>query len=199
MTVGGCGLVGSLYQIFIHPLVPKPTIKAEHSMAGKRVLIWVDDFSGSGGPSTRVRYELTGQLGRALLEQEAVESVVDYHEIARFRNRIGESFSLSSSELGEQFEVDEIFYITIERFQLHHDAGEGYYRTNCVGYCKIVEVASGRQVWPQGRINHAFSGMGKLTEGRGQRFENRLVRELCEQITGGLAPLFYDHKQEDVL
>ena len=84
--LSGCGGLGAFYGIFIAPFVPAKTIPPEHDMSGRRLLIWVDDFS-LAQRNALLRRELTGQLAAELLDHQAVESVVDYTQIISFRRR----------------------------------------------------------------------------------------------------------------
>ena len=194
LTASGCGILGAPYQLFIYPLLPKPTIPAEHDMTEKVVLIWVDDLSAQQTENPRLRRELTEQLREQLLEHEAAQAIIEYNAIAGFRNRHPEFSELSPEQLGEHFAVDEVLHIIIDEFQLRHEAGQGFFRGVISGRCTVVDVATGRRVWPKGPMHHSLSVRDELSHGQGQAFEDRLLRRLVAKIPPTLAPKFYRHK-----
>lgn len=196
LMVSGCGWLGATYNIFIYPLLPKPTVAAEYDMREQAVLIWVEDVTATQMENARVRRELTEQLREALLEHKAAREIVDYKDIADFRNRHPEFSELSPQELGARFEVDEVLYIAIDEFQLRHEAGEGFYRGLLSGRCKVTNMETGRRVWPTGPTNRNINVTGELTQGQGQAFEDRLVRRLVAKAVPMLAPAFYKHKKQ---
>jgi len=81
MAMGGCAGLGAVYGIFIDPLIPAPTIKAEHDMSGKKALIWVDLTADSGRHPQLVR-ELTEQIAKELKAHKAVLETTEYGKIA---------------------------------------------------------------------------------------------------------------------
>lgn len=194
LTTGGCGIIGAPYALFIAPLLPKPTIAAEHDMSEKVVLVWVEDVSGGQQKNVRLRRELTQQIGEELLKHKAAREVIDYNRIARFRNRHPDFRKLLPEQLGSRFDADEVLYILIKEFRLGHEAGQGFYRGNLFGQCKVVEVATGKRLWPEGRTSQVVSASDKLTHGEGQAFEDRLLRRLVAKIPGTLVKSFYEHK-----
>ena len=196
LTASGCGLLGATYNIFIHPLLPKKTIPAEHDMSEKIVLIWVDDVSAQRTENARLRRELTGQMRDELLKHKAAQDIVAYNVIASFRNRHPELGELSPEQLGRRFEADEVLHIVIDEFQLRHEAGKGFYRGNLVCRCKVVEVSTGKRLWPVGPVTRAVSVTDELSHGEGQAFEDRMMRRLVAKVPPLLAPSFYKHKKQ---
>lgn len=194
LTMGGCGIIGAPYALFIAPLLPKPTVAAEHDMSDKVVLVWVEDISGGQRENVRLRRELTQQIGAELLEHKAAREVIDYNRIASFRNRYPDFTKLLPEQLGSRFEADEVLYILIKEFRLRHEAGQGFYRGDLFGQCKVVEVATGKRLWPEGMTSQVVSASDELAYGEGQAFKDRLLRRLVAKIPGTLVKSFYKHK-----
>lgn len=196
LTASGCGLLGATYNIFIYPLLPKKKILAEHDMSEKTVLIWIDDVSTQRTENARLRRELTEQIRDELLKHQAAQDIVAYNIIASFRNRHPELGELSPMQLGRSFEADEMLHIVIDEFQLRHEAGKGFYRGNLVCRCKVVDVSTGKRLWPVGPVTRAFSVTDELTHGQGQAFEDRMMRRLVAKVPPLLGPFFYEHKKQ---
>jgi len=187
----GCG---PFYGLFIAPLIPKKKIMAEHEMQEKNVLIWVE-ISAATEHSPILRRELTLKMKEELAINEAVGQVVDYDRLVQFRHRNPRLAELSIKELGEKFQAQEVLYILINKYKLKHEAGEGYCRAAGGGYVKVIDVATGRRLWPTGQ-NHRFFHVDEgVTMGTGQQFENEQVRKLCESIAKKIVPFFYEHKK----
>jgi len=189
--LAGCG---PFYGLFIAPLIPKKKVKAEHEMQGKNVLIWVE-ISATTEHNPILRRELTLKLKEELMLNKAVGQIVDYNRLVRFRHRNPRLAELSIKELGEKFQAREVLYILINKYKLKHEAGEGYYHASSGGYVKVIDVATGRRLWPTGQSHRFFHVDGGVTMGTGQQFENEQVRKLCESIAKEIAPFFYEHKK----
>ena len=187
----GCG---PFYGLFIAPLVPKKKVMAEHEMQEKNVLIWVE-ISATTEHNPTLRRELTLKLKEELVLNEAVGQIVDYNRLVRFRHRNPRLAELSIRELGDKFQAQEVLYILINKYKLKHEAGEGYYHASGDGYIKVIDVATGRRLWPAGQSHRFFHVDAGVTMGTGQQFENEQVRKLCESIAKRIAPSFYEHKK----
>jgi hypothetical protein len=190
LTLAGCG---PIYGIFIDPLVPKPKIPAEHDIAGKKVLVWVDD-TACKTPNAIVRRELTQQIRQTLSEHHAVGSVIDYENIVQFRRKHPDLSELTIQQLGQTSHADEVLYVMIDNFSLHHEAGEGFYDTNMSGYCKIVNAADGKHLWPAEQMSRQFNAKGRFSNDDEPDMENKLIRELCREAAEEIALSFYKHQ-----
>ena len=193
MLVNGCGLVGALYGNLIDPLIPAPMIEAEHKMTDRTVLIWIDDFS-SPRPEPLLRRQLIERVREELLDHDAAGAIVEPHRVTQFRQAHPDFSELPIQQLGRQFQADEVLYILIEEFSLRHDAGAGFYQSRIAGYAKVVEVASGKRLWPTDRARRPFALKGKLEQGQGQFYENQLIGQLARNAAQTLAPFFYRHR-----
>jgi len=201
-ALAGCG---PFYGIFIDPLIPASKVPAEHDMSDKHILIWVDDFSAAVQDSNKppgapaLRRELTEKLRQELLDNHAVASAVDYDSIVRFRRQNPGKTELSIQQLGTaipQKPAQEVLYIMIDNFKLHHEAGQDCYDASIDGYCKIIDVATGKQPWPAGQTHRTFHAGGKVAVGHGQAFEDEQVRLLCREAAENIAPFFYEHRKQ---
>jgi hypothetical protein len=189
--LAGCG---PFYGLFIAPLIPKKKVMAEHEMQGKNVLVWVE-ISATTEHSPILRRELTLKLKEELILNEAVGQIIDYNRLVQFRHRNPRLAELSIKELGDKFQANEVLYILINKYKLKHEAGEGYYHASSGGYVKVIDVATGRRLWPAGQNHRFFHVDGGVTIGAGQQFENEQVRQLCESIAKKISPFFYEHKK----
>ena len=192
---GGCG---AFYGIFIDPLMPPPIIPAEHNMIDKDILIWVDraDSFSNSAQSPLLRRELTLQLQQKLLENLALGSVIDYERIIQYRNTYPNIAQMSIQKLGEKFHAQQVLYVLINDFKLHHEAGQGYYQAEIEGYCKVIDVETGKRLWPIHQTHRPFSEKKPVTTGDGQNFENEQVRNLTKDLASKIATFFYKHKKK---
>jgi hypothetical protein len=193
LVVGGCGLFGALYGALIDPFIPTAKVAAQHDMSEKKVLIWVDD-AYLAQPHHLLRRELTNQLASNLRQNQAVADLVDYSQMARFRQTNPNYADQTIQQLGRQMQADEVLYIMIDKFQLQHQAGKGFYRPQLSGYSKVIDVATGNRLWPVDQSRRPFSIGGQLTEGQGQIYEDKQVKELSKQLVEIIAPSFYEHR-----
>jgi len=191
-ALAGCG---PMYGIFIDPLVPKQKIPAEHDLSGKKVLVWVDDVACKT-PNAILRRELTLQIQQTLTRHHAVGSVIDYENIARFRQKHPNLSELTIQQLGQTSHADEVLYVMVDDFNLHHAAGKGFYDTNMTGYCKIVDVSDGKHLWPAEQMSRQFNAKGRFSNDEEPDMENKLIRELCREAAEEIALAFYKHQAD---
>ena len=187
--VGGCG---EFLGFFIAPLIPPKNIEAEHDMTKRNVLIWVDD-AYPGSNHHLLRRELTRQLAEHLIDKKALTKVIDYPRIARFRQENPDFIDMAIQQLGQQFKVDQVLYVYLDKFQFRHEAGKGFYRPKLTGSAKIIESATGKRLWPIEQSFRSFSLEGELAQGQGAAFENKQVKQLCEAAAEQIGPFFYRH------
>jgi hypothetical protein len=189
----GCNVTDTLYVIFIAPLVPAPTVKAEYSMADKTVLIWIDDTTVEvKHPS--LRRELTSEIHTLLEEHRAIDGIVEYAKIARFRTTHPEFINMSIQELGQRLGAQQVLYLFINQFQFRHEAGEEYYQPGVSGSCKVVDVETGERVWPTEQSYRSFAVNHPLVQGKGPQFEEGQIQTLGVAVAQEIAPYFYKHK-----
>ena len=194
LSAGGCGLIGSFYGIFIDPLIPRPKVAAEHDMSDKTVLIWVDDVF-LDQPSHLLRRELTKQLAAQLLDHQAVAKVIDYNRITTFRSLHPHFADMTIQQFGQGLDAQEVLYLLIDKMQLQHQAGKGFYRPSLSGCGKVIDVATGKRLWPADQSRRPFFVTGPLEQGQGQAFEDHLVKQLSGQLVEIITPSFYRHRQ----
>ncbi len=195
LTAAGCG---PIYGIFIEPIRPKPKIPAEHNLRDKKVLVWVErgDEHAFGGEGAVLRYELTMKLHDELKKHKAADALVAYDEIARYRHHNPDWAAENLRDIGSYFKADEVLYVLIEHFQLRHAAGHDYYDAGVSGQCKVIDVESGKRLWPRNETHRRFAATGQITSGSGQIFEASEVRKLCQDAAARIAIHFYTHKKK---
>lgn len=198
LVVPGCGFFGAFYGIFIDPLIPPPTVEAEHTMNDARVLIWVDDaYLEHSNPF--LRRTATQALASDLLEHNAVGEIVEYARIAQFRQQHPDLSPYTIQQIGQELDADQVLYLLLERFQLQHDAGPGYYRPELTGYAKVLDVATGKRLWPVEQTKLGFHYQSSLTEGQAgpsDAIEQKLLQALADTLAADLGPRFYKHPGE---
>jgi hypothetical protein len=177
-------------------LIPPPTVEAEHSMADKTILIWIDD-TVVGPKHHSLRRELTMQMRKHLEEHQAVGGTVEYSKITKFRMSHPEFIDMSIQELGKRLQAQQVMYLFINQFQFYHEAGEGYYQPSLSGSCKIVDVSLGERVWPKDQSYQSFAVNQPMIEGKGTEFQDGLIQKLGAAVAQEIAPYFYKHKKTE--
>ncbi|OQA02058.1 MAG: hypothetical protein BWY71_00164 [Planctomycetes bacterium ADurb.Bin412] len=195
VALGGCNMLGAFYGIFIDPLVPAPKVEAEHEFGSQKVLIWIDDISNhERGPI--LHREIIENTQRELRENLKDFQTVAYDDIVRFRRQFPDYPSLNIQEIGQKLQAEQVLYIYIDSFQLQHAAGEGYYLASLNGHLNVIEVETGKRLWPKDHLFRPLSQTGQLEQGQGDLLEDKLVRQLSRQIAQQIAPYFYNHRLE---
>ena len=192
----GCNIPNTLYAIFIAPLIPPPTVEAEHSMADKTLLIWIDD-TAVGPKHHSLRRELTMQMRKHLEDHQAIGDTVEYLKITQFRMTHPEFIDMSIQELGKRLQAQQVMYLFINQVQFYHEAGEGYYQPSLSGSCKIVDVNLGERVWPIDQSYQSFAVTQPMIEGKGTEFEDGLIQKLGAAVAQEIGPYFYKHKKTE--
>lgn len=188
----GCGLVGAIYGALIDPLIPGPTVATEHDMTTHRVLIWVEDRS-QGPQNPVLRRELTTQLRQELLDHQATTDIIDYQQIANFRNQHPDFTGMSLAQLGSHLNADQVLHVTIDAFRLHHQAGKDFYHASLTTFSHVIEVPSGKHLWPATLGTRPLTTTDDITQGQGADFENRLIRKISQEQAQQLSRAFYEH------
>jgi hypothetical protein len=192
MCAAGCGVIGGVYGAIIDPMIPPPTIKSEHDMTQKHVLVWVDDpMNSSSAP--QLKRELTEQLIQQLTSHKAVKSAVEYSRIIEFCYSHPEYAQTSMQRIGEFFQAEEILQVTIVDFTLRYETQEEFYQPRISGNMKVIDASTGVRVWPITANQNTFDLISKLIPGKDEHLEETLVRNLCEVTSLQIAQYFYDH------
>lgn len=195
VLLSGCQNIAGLYALFIDPLIPPEVIAAEHDMSGQKVLVWVDD-PRSGSQYVLLRRSLTQALGAELVRQQAVDKVVSYEKISRFRVRHPD-YGMNIKALGEKFQVDQVVYLLVNDFSWDYEAGTGFYQPKIRGYIKVMDAQDdGRRLWPEDRVHQTFQYKGAVQEGKGALFKKKLLQTFSQTVASGLSKYFYEHTLE---
>ncbi|HPY78438.1 MAG TPA: hypothetical protein PLQ45_11370, partial [Anaerohalosphaeraceae bacterium] len=64
------------------------------------------------------------------------------------------------------------------------------------GHLNVIEVETGKRLWPKDHLFRPLSQTGQLEQGQGDLLEDKLVRQLSRQIAQQIAPYFYNHRLE---
>ncbi|MCP4707678.1 MAG: hypothetical protein GY869_03550, partial [Planctomycetes bacterium] len=173
----GCGVLGSFYGVFIDPFIPRVPIPAEHDLTEKNILLWVD-YQAESNTNHMLRRELTEHLRKELLDHNAAASIVDYQHIASQRLLHPEIMQMTIQQLGQKFNSDQVIYLLVDNFELAHEAGPGFYKPTVTGYLKIIDVDSGKRLWPNDQTHHPYTYDTGFSEAQNNLQQQRMIREL---------------------
>lgn len=191
-VLGGCmPAVG----LFADTFIPEKTIKAEYTLKEDTLLIWVVLQVPEGENEALLRREMTEKLRDLLVIRKAAREVIKYEEVSRFRRQRTENAVMEAEVLGQELKANKVLYVVVQEFRLVPQADNGFYDVHVGGHCKLVEVASGKQLWPLGMPERTFVIGNDVTPGSGPTFMNRVIRQISHEFAQTVGPSFYDHKQ----
>ena len=188
----GCGLLGGFYGVFIDPFIPRAPVPAEHDMSEKKILVWID-YQAEPDTNHMLRRELTEHLRQELNDHQAAAAIVEYQQIAQYRLLHPEVMQMTIQQLGQKFETDQVLYLYVDNFQLAHEAGPGYYKPTLTGHLKIIDVDSGKRLWPTSQTQHPFTFDTGFQEAQNDLRRQQMIRELCQKTAQNLTLFFYKH------
>lgn len=194
----GCGALGAFYGIFIDPLIPPKTIKAQHSFKDKTVMVWVEPMPGAE-TTPHLRRLLNSQLIDNLDAQEKEETLkalIPYDRLAEYRLHHPDYTNRPLTEIAKHFQADEILSIVIEKCDLHHDAAEGYYNILIIGSAEVIQTADGARLWPTAQTRLPFTIADQPVLGQGENFETQFMERTAQNFAAQIGPWFYDHKEK---
>lgn len=189
-AVGGCGLPAVLGT----PSAYEQKVEAEYNLAEidrkAKVLVLVEQ-PGWIQSSHNLRQSVSGALAEDITEKIKLSqrNLVPYEKLIEHRNAYGMGFSaLDPAEVGRMLGADLVLAVTIDGYQMDAMADSGYYRGAMTTSSRIVEVDSGRQVWPE-----SVYGAGKVVR-VGFEVESRVtaVKRLAESTSHCIVRYLYD-------
>ncbi|MFG0251516.1 MAG: hypothetical protein ACF8NJ_01420 [Phycisphaerales bacterium JB038] len=156
-------------------------------------LVFVDDRASKLGRSS-LRLSISEVAGRALLQNELVEDVINSQGAIAFARTELPDKPFTIEEIGESVGAAQIIYVEIDGFGLTNDGVT--LAPTASARARVVEVgATPARVWPEGA--DAFQvyaqvrdqGEVQLTNASRRALQDKLAAELGAAI----AKLFYEH------
>lgn len=187
----GCNVVTPIAYAIHGPEKVMPVFTLEELA---KTVIFVDDPS-SRITQRRLRYAIADRATKELLAKRVLVDMLDPRGIltAASNERYGEQMSIS--ELGKSVGADVVIYAVVTDFSMSPETGAYIPRSNL--RVKVIDVASGKRLWPGDEKGHLANVQipqkpGSNPTSSGERLE--IEQSLADRTGLGLAQLFYKHE-----
>ncbi len=175
MVFGGCGVISRLGTESSHERkVEAEYDLSEHGEGKILVLVRQPYLLGS---DVNLRYHLSERLNKILIKKMKVpaKNVISYDQLLEFRSKRSDFLSLSVREAGQAIGAQLVLYVMVDRYELAElpepDFYNGYFQTSA----RVVEVSSGRVLWPKAG-GHKTTKVGfDLETGGSEKAVSRLI------------------------
>ncbi len=159
-----------------------------------KTVVFVDDPS-SRVMQRRLRFAIADRATKELLAKRVLVDMIDPRGVltAASNERHGEQMSIS--DLGKTVGADIVIYAVVTEFSLTPETGS--YIPQASLRVKIVDVATGKRVWPSDESGQLISiqiPQRPGTSPTGPAAKLQVEQQLSERAGLGLAQLFYKHE-----
>lgn len=191
---GGCSAGGALAYKFS----PPPTIPAEYKPAKKPTLVFVENFQNPDlvqVQADRLQREISAELA-----DHKVVPVVAAEKLMDLRSSRPQDFaSMNICAVASALGAGQVIYVNLARFSVDPQPGSEMLKGNTEAMVKIVDVTSGRTLWPR----ETSVGRQVKVETPYLRVENGVTpdaaqEEMFRTLADKIAKLFYDWQSDDV-
>jgi len=190
-ALSGCQLAGWFANVF----APPQKVKAKYvPPPDKAVLVLVD------GPMYLIhyeplRYELTTELNKRIVEKGIARQAVPYESLQRLSATTPEYYQLSIPAVGDRVGADLVLYVLVKEFVLKEDGETSpIWTPRLTASVKVVDVKKGR-LWPKGPEGHLVDEVKLPTkEDSSQRYGETASRQLAAQMAAEITRLFHDYE-----
>ncbi len=193
----GCNLVAPVAYAIHGPEKINPVYTLPENAA---TVIFVDDPS-SKITQRRLRYAMADSATHQLLEKRVLTDMLEPRGIISAAEKETHTSRMSITELGKSVNADIVIYAVITRFSLSPETG--FYVPQASLRVKVMDVATGKRVWPDSEFGHHLEIQVPQLPGQSPtNSAGRLaIEQQLAQRTGlGIAQLFYRHEiSESVL
>lgn len=142
-ALGGCNIVAPAYVLIHGPEKTPAVYKLDEK---KPTVILVDDLS-SVLPARSLRTTIAGRASQELLNEKAVESVIDAKAIQALMMRDSATSPTPIATLGRQVQAQQVIHVSMDRFALSPDGAT--YQPFADARVKVITTDDGgERVWP---------------------------------------------------
>ncbi len=193
LWASGCELPGYVAQVVVGP----PKIPAVYELMDRPTVVVVDDYHQKL-PGMPLASLMAGRTGEALVDNDAVETLIPSTTIDTLRSRHEDFRKWPIDRIGRQVGAEQVIYISIERFGMTDE--QQILRPRVDVRVKVIDVAGGTRMFPAGEAQgypvittRYYSDMEGASAGTQMYLANRLMEDAAAKI----AKLFYKHKQPE--
>lgn len=142
-ALGGCNIVGPAY-VLIHGPEKTPAV---YKLDEKKPTVVLVDDRASVLPRRSLRTTIASRASQELLNEKAVETVIDAKAIQALLMRDSPDRPTPIATLGRQVQAQQVIYVTMDRFGLSPDGAT--YQPFADARVKVITTDDGgERVWP---------------------------------------------------
>lgn len=148
----GCKL-GAVVALVGSPTDHEKKIPAEYDLGereGEKILVLVHE-PGWLGARVNLRYYVTEAINENLTKKVKIkaEYLAGYDELSKFRSNQPNFALLPVAEVGVALDASMVLLVVAEDYQLTKMGEMDYYKGFLAGRAALVDVGSGKQLWPK--------------------------------------------------
>ncbi|HLP83462.1 MAG TPA: hypothetical protein VK157_03865 [Phycisphaerales bacterium] len=142
LCMAGCNIVAPAY-VLIHGPEKTPAV---YKLDEKKPTVILVDDRASVLPRRSLRTTIAGRASQELLNEKAVETVIDAKAIQALLMRDPADRPSPIAALGRQVQAQQVIYVTMDKFALSPDGAT--YQPFADARVKVIDVEGGR-TWPE--------------------------------------------------
>lgn len=203
LVLPGCTALGFLADA----VVPK-RIEAVYTLPEKTTLVLVDDRNNALGDKSLLS-NIATQAGSDLVQVKALPQVIDQARLNELISRLGlQAYDLLPvDQVGRALGAQQVIFINLTEIAVMNQPG--ILKPTAQAYVKVIDVATGKPVFPVLRPGAEFAGsiaqlgyatrisMNYKADQQTDAILPVLRLRLAEEIGKQVAELFYPHKLPD--
>ncbi len=174
-------------------------IATEHTLDPTPLLIMIEDKQNLVEQPRALR-ELHREIADRFDKFHVNRRVKPFEDWMRFRQAEPKYDSMTIRQVGEKIGVDQVLYISVERFTLHAEPGAPVYKGEFSARVRVcsTERKADVRVWPrqeeQGRLVAVDTPAVSVES---ERTAEDVAAELGRKLGVQIAKLFYEHRSMD--
>ncbi len=184
-------------------LVGKPKLDAEHKIADRPTVVFVDDRANAiEQNSRRTRQAIAEKVSAELMIEKLVETTIrpaDAMAVSRQRDRQGAI--LAMDEIGEAVGAEQVIYVEMLSFR---GTVDGMPRPNASCRVRVIDVINRKRLFPApdalepSRLVQVFGRAANPELYRSRSGRRQLEESLANQLGDRIAKLFYKHVPDEL-
>jgi hypothetical protein len=191
--LAGCSVVGAAAYVFRPPEVSK----AKYVPTTRPLAVFIDSERQSGNLGPTVKDSVAAFLVTELREHKVGGAIQDVERVYDLRLKDRKAFrTMKVDEVGKAVGVEQVLYVDLTEASIEFSNGGALMKGHINGYVRIVDVASGRTLWPDS-LNDGFPASVESPFVNGNEATAESLKEtLSRSMADAIAKLFYTYSLE---
>lgn len=181
-------------------VLPRPKIPAVFEPPDQPTVVLVDDPHHLL-PNVQLVSLIAGRAGDDLKENDVISQVVPHTLVADLRAREADFGRWPIDRVGKNVGAKQVIYVLIEGYDMLETDTSAIYRPTAAVRVKIIDVATGRRLFPQSdSLGYPVTVQKYYRDAHdvGVGDNAIMARQLADRVGEDIALLFYEHKQREV-